>query len=65
MKQSLSTRLIALLCAVVVSSVLLESVAELGHPASNGQAAVATVAPAAAASVATLAAAPANTLKQF
>ena len=65
MKQSLSTRLIALFCAVVVSSVLLESVAELGDPASNGQAAVATVAPDAAPSVATLAAAPASTIKQF
>ena len=62
MKQSLSTRLVALFCAVVVSSVLLESVAELGHPASNGQL---TVAPAAAPSVATLAAAPASTVKQF
>lgn len=33
MKQSLSSRLIALFCAVAISSVLLESVAELGHPA--------------------------------
>ena len=65
MKQSLSTRLVALFCAVVVSSVLLESVAELGHPASNGQTDVATVAPAAAPSVATLAAAPPSTIKQF
>ena len=65
MKQSLSTRLVALFCAVVVSSVLLESVAELGHPAANGSSAVATVAPDAAPSAATLAAAPASTIKQF
>lgn len=41
MKQSLSTRLIALFCAVVISSVLLESVAELGHPASSSEVQVA------------------------
>ncbi len=41
MKQSLSTRLIALFCAVVISSVLLESVAELGHPATSGEVQVA------------------------
>ena len=33
MKQSLSTRLAALCAAVVISAVVLESVAELGHPA--------------------------------
>ena len=65
MKQSLSTRLISLFCAVVVSSVLLESVAELGHLSSNGQADIATVAPDAATSAAAVAAAPASTIKQF
>ena len=37
MKQSLFTRLTVLFCAVVISSVLLESVAELGHPATSGE----------------------------
>ena len=33
MKQALFTRLTVLFCAVVISAMLLESVAELGHPA--------------------------------
>lgn len=33
MKQSLSSRLAALCAAIVISAVVLESVAELGHPA--------------------------------
>ena len=37
MKQSLFTRLTVLFCAVVISSVLLGSVAELGHPATNSE----------------------------
>ena len=32
MKQSLFSRVVSMLCAVVVASVLLESVAELGLP---------------------------------
>lgn len=32
MKQSLLSRVVCMVCAVVVASVLLESVAELGHP---------------------------------
>ena len=41
MKQSITTRLIALFCAVAISSVLLESVAELGLPAHGAGASVA------------------------
>ncbi len=43
MKQSFLTRLTVLFCAVVISSVLIESVAELGHPAQSGDVQVAQV----------------------
>ena len=65
MKQSFFIRLIALFCAVVVSSVLLEGVAELGHPATSGSVAVATVVPDAAPNAAAVAAVPASTGKQL
>ena len=44
MKQSLSTRLTALFAAVVISSILLESVAELGRPVMSHQVHVARAA---------------------
>lgn len=51
MKPSLSTRLASLCAAIVISAIVLESVAELGHPASGADTnmghAVASVAPAA------------------
>ena len=42
MKQSLSFRLAALLASVVITSVLFESVAQLGHSAHEAGAAVAS-----------------------
>lgn len=41
MKQSLSTRCAALFASIVITTVVLESVAELGHPVCSGQALVA------------------------
>ena len=43
MKQSLSFRLVALFGAVLISSVLLESVAQLGHPVAGVNQSVASV----------------------
>lgn len=41
MKQSFSPRLIALFCAVVISAVLRESVAEMEPPSTSGEVQVA------------------------
>ena len=44
MKQSLSFRLAALLASVVITALVFESVAELGHPVADGQVQVAQAA---------------------
>ena len=41
MKQSLTLRLVSLAASVIVTAVLFESVAQLGHPAADGRPAVA------------------------
>ena len=44
MKQSLTSRLAALALSIVITSFLLESVADLGRPGSNGEVQVADAA---------------------